>query len=269
MYACIGISSSATSLVALLAIALQPATSFGQAIRGRITEAETGHSVGNARVVLLGEGGDTAAIGVSDDDGAFVVGATEWGTYVVSLTRIGYHPHVDGPVRLTPGDTLEVSYQLSPLAVRMDPVVVQAATTVLYLQRAGFYQRQRLGFGHHIEPAAIELRRDAAEDIADLMIGIPGVTIVYPRAGTFGKSVKLTGMPSLVKSCSSPLFFIDGTRVIGDGWLEKIVRPEEVQAIEIFRRPAEIPAQYGGPESGCGVILIWTRRGAYRHRDLL
>jgi hypothetical protein len=260
-----GIHRSATALVAFLAVSFQPTPSSGQTIRGTIVESETGDVIAHARIVMLGEAGDTAASGLSGDEGSFVVSATEWGTYVVSIARLGYHPHVDGPLRLTPGDTVDVSYQLSPLAFRMDPVVVQAAATVLFLQRAGFYHRQRLGFGHHIEPARIELRRDAAQDIADLMVGIPGVRIFYSRSGS-GKSIRLTGMASLVASCNAPLFYVDGTRVLPVGRFEDIVRPWDVQAIEIFRRPSEIPAQYGGAESGCGVILIWTRRGAARRR---
>ena len=251
-------------LIASVAIAALPLPSPAQTIRGRIVETETGNAIALARIVMLGEEGDTVASGLSGNDGSFVVGAPEWGTYVLSITRLGYHPHVDGPLRLTPGDTVDVSYRLTPLAFRMDPVVVRSAATVLFLQRAGFYHRQRLGFGHHIEPEKIELRRDAARDIADLMVGIPGVRIFSAGAGSFGKSIRLTGMGSLQDACRSPHFYVDGIRLFAGGSIEDVVTPEAVEAIEIFRRPSEIPAQYGGVESGCGVILIWTRRGAVR-----
>lgn len=39
------------------------------------------------------------------------------------------------------------------------------------------------------------------------------------------------------------------------------VQPEDVHAIEVYRTPSEIPAQFGGAESACGVILVWTQRG--------
>ena len=39
-----------------------------------------------------------------------------------------------------------------------------------------------------------------------------------------------------------------------------IVRPEDVLAIEGYRGPSEIPEQYNGPQSGCGVLLVWTKR---------
>ena len=52
----------------------------------------------------------------------------------------------------------------------------------------------------------------------------------------------------------------------GETILGTIVEFESGRAIEVFRRPSEVPARYGGAESGCGVILIWTLRGAVRNR---
>ena len=258
-------SASCWVLLILAVTFAQPSRLFGQTVHGKILDSTNSRPVPGARVVLIGEEGDTAASGLSDQNGSFVVGASDWGTFVLSVARLGFNPHVDGPLRLRPGDTLEVSYRLLPLAVRLDPVVVQTANTILYLQREGFYRRQRLGFGHQVEPDWIEFRRNAARDIADLMVGIPGVRISYRGGGQFGRGVSLTGMPSLETACSTPLFFLDGNRVLTDGRIEEVIRPEDVHAIEIFRRPSEVPARYGGAESGCGVILIWTQRGAARN----
>jgi len=35
----------------------------------------------------------------------------------------------------------------------------------------------------------------------------------------------------------------------------------DVAAAEIYRSPAEIPPEFNGPNSGCGVIVLWTRQG--------
>ena len=37
--------------------------------------------------------------------------------------------------------------------------------------------------------------------------------------------------------------------------------PGEVEAIEAYDSPASMPAEFGGSRAGCGVIVIWTRRG--------
>ncbi len=45
--------------------------------------------------------------------------------------------------------------------------------------------------------------------------------------------------------------------------LSGVVRPEEVYAIEVYRTPSQIPIEYGGAESACGVLLIWTIHGRH------
>ena len=34
----------------------------------------------------------------------------------------------------------------------------------------------------------------------------------------------------------------------------------ELVAVEIYRSPAEVPMEYGGPSAECGVVLFWTMR---------
>jgi hypothetical protein len=35
---------------------------------------------------------------------------------------------------------------------------------------------------------------------------------------------------------------------------------QDIEAIEIYAGPAQVPPQYGGAHSACGVILFWTRK---------
>ena len=44
-------------------------------------------------------------------------------------------------------------------------------------------------------------------------------------------------------------------------FIDGLSKPFNLAGIEIYRSPAEIPAQYGGPQSRCGVIVMWNRRG--------
>ncbi|RMH14199.1 MAG: hypothetical protein D6701_11515, partial [Gemmatimonadetes bacterium] len=40
-----------------------------------------------------------------------------------------------------------------------------------------------------------------------------------------------------------------------------LIRPEDIEAIEVYRGASEVPAEFGGSDAGCGAIVIWTRRG--------
>jgi hypothetical protein len=42
--------------------------------------------------------------------------------------------------------------------------------------------------------------------------------------------------------------------------IDQFVPVEWVEAIEVYRRPSEIPAEFLG-NAACGVVAIWTRRG--------
>ena len=59
-----------------------------------------------------------------------------------------------------------------------------------------------------------------------------------------------------------PRLFLDGVRVTYDvqNDINAVVDPGQVEAIEVFRGPSEIPVQYNDNNSQCGVILIWTRK---------
>lgn len=38
------------------------------------------------------------------------------------------------------------------------------------------------------------------------------------------------------------------------------LRAEDIEGIEVYRGPSELPGEFMGPDSRCGVIAIWTRR---------
>jgi hypothetical protein len=42
--------------------------------------------------------------------------------------------------------------------------------------------------------------------------------------------------------------------------IDEFVNIQDVAGIEVYRGAVEVPAQYGGAESSCGVLVI-TRRG--------
>jgi hypothetical protein len=39
------------------------------------------------------------------------------------------------------------------------------------------------------------------------------------------------------------------------------ISPSEIQAIEVYSVPSQIPPQYNKTSGGCGVMLVWTRDG--------
>ena len=40
----------------------------------------------------------------------------------------------------------------------------------------------------------------------------------------------------------------------------------DIEALEIYTGPADVPGEYAGRNAGCGVIVIWTRSGPPRRK---
>lgn len=55
-----------------------------------------------------------------------------------------------------------------------------------------------------------------------------------------------------------PTLYIDGAPS-DPGEIDMLVDPFEVEGIEFYSGGAQVPAQYGGSASACGVVLTWTR----------
>ncbi|HET7228873.1 MAG TPA: TonB-dependent receptor [Longimicrobium sp.] len=161
------------------------------------------------------------------------------------------------------------------------------------LDMSGFYERQRRGIGHFLTER--ELGRNPAGRLSNAFRTIPGVRVVrysppagaprgkdggaaggsmnidvqYRLAATRGSRATFGGNdPERSTEASSNYcymdVYIDGTRV-------QSANPEagqdldsfalgQVEAVEVYGGSSEIPAEYRGLSSGCGVVLIWTKK---------
>jgi hypothetical protein len=41
--------------------------------------------------------------------------------------------------------------------------------------------------------------------------------------------------------------------------IDHIIPASDLAGVEIYRRPSQLPARFGGAMSACGVIVLWTR----------
>jgi hypothetical protein len=179
----------------------------------------------------------------------------------IATRRMGYLPWGQ-EIRLEAGiDRLNLSITLLPQAIAIDPVNVTAEAMERRLTDVGFYARQRVNAGYFMEREQIDLRLGRARYVTELLAGVPGIDVIDAAPGSFGSTVRFRGILSVTESCGPPRTLVDGVVVEFDA-LEMLVRPEDVYAIEAYRRPSEIPTEYRGAESACGVLLIWTARGS-------
>jgi hypothetical protein len=277
---------------ALLLIAALPGPADAQVLRGRLLDLDTDEPVVGGVVTLIDSVGTRVLTFVTGDDGAYLLTAPRPGSYLVEARRIGYRMWVDGPILLASDEEWESEFHLRAVPVQLDPVEVTAEAAVYetYLQRVGFYERQRSDFGHFITRQEIELR--APERMTDLLHSVPGVRTLPSTSGLSRSGIGFRGSRLSQGGACHPRVYIDGIVVIrGDARarglnvqgfpeiasdlegsdpslrdeiaLDDFLMPEDVQAVEVYRRASEVPARFGGmsTETQCGVIAIWTRRG--------
>jgi outer membrane cobalamin receptor len=145
-------------------------------------------------------------------------------------------------------------------SVKLKPVTVTAEreATMLFLGRFGYLERKRTGQGVYLNGAELDERRSRTRDLSDLLRGIPGIRI--QGLGGTRTEIQLRGMESIAKPCRTPLVYLNGMQVPAtDRELSEAVHVEDLLAIEVYKGSSTLPSEYSGAESGCGVILIWTR----------
>lgn len=212
---------------------------------GEVVDVESGVPVAGALITLepLDEGPDPRSA-TADTAGIFQFRPVESGPYRVRIVRIGYRTLSDTVDLARDGET-HLRAAMVPDAVDMEPVVVTAVRRRAAFLR-DFERRRARGFGHFMDREEIEGRM--AHATSDLFRMIPGVRVVRRRAAQ-GPLLAMRG------SCE-PQLYIDGISAGQQLSLDHMVRPDDIEAIEVYSS-AGAPAQYASRT--CGVILVWTR----------
>ncbi len=231
-------------------------------VTGVVVDSVTGQPVVGAGISINGQ---MAAI--TGEDGAFrATGFTgEWGVNRLLVRRIGYAPVSAHLWIAEQRPAVDLEFKLLPLAVPLEEVVVEGDRTIYAFGRMrGFYRRRTEGQGHYFTASDIERRRPRF--VTDMLRFVPGV---YVRPGPLGRNViEVMGRSSILRGCEF-LVFLDGALMVGGAAggglaggtspLDMVVLPEYVAGMEIYTRPAQLPARFNVTGSACGAIVIWTK----------
>jgi hypothetical protein len=268
--------AAALTLVRLPAAASSLTPRNDRSLVGAVRD-ESGRPIARASV-RFADGGGAVETGI---DGRYVLPDPGDRAAVVEARALGSVPV---SAILEPSDTLRVlDFVLSPVGSTLPAVTV--TETAQYLERVGFETRRQSRAGKYVTQSEIEKRQPRT--FGELMRAIPGW---QSGAGTTANSSQRSqgqaGKYAGSLDCS-PLFYIDGVRVpvsaqeglVSSGRPENepprsllgpdrlpntIVPPEDVAGVEVYTSLSGAPAQYRPMDAGCGIVLVWTKRGATR-----
>ncbi len=249
-------SRSLALLTLTLALLFGPSLVRAQQVQGVVIDRLTRERVVGASVVLLDTTFSAVSATAANQTGAFRIQAAEPGSFFVLTEALGYRPTLDGILDMQEGGSVTVEIYLDPKPIELDSlkVAVERAETYQILDMAGFNERVDDGFGHFITPE--ELRRRNPRYFFEVFRNIPGVRVL--GASLDGTMVEFTLASTRGPTCS-PRVFVDGIQSNVSMGLESVVDVDQVAGVEVYSRPSQVPLQWGGSDSTCGVLLIWTR----------
>ena len=233
-------------------------------IVGRVIDRRSARPVETATVELVG--GDETR--VTSGSGHFAFEDITPGVYNVRIQHLAYE--TTGQLINLPADrTVEVNFELTVDPIELEPLVVTAVREKR-LEIRGFYDRKETGerLGQGVFVTREEIEKEMPLSVTHYLGRISGVRVVCTGSGRNSCTVFMRGgSPSLSSraevGCQNSNVYIDGVRVVRDNQtlqesIDYFVSPSDIAAMEVYRGPSEIPAEFGGSVGRCGAIVIWT-----------
>jgi len=271
---CVGLAAAASLTLAAIASPLAaqrtttirdraaqeaPRPSGGLSVVDGIVTDSLLRPLGSADVSVVGIGARV----VTSENGRFRLLQVPPGQYLLVARRIGFAP-TSGIIEVPSADTLRLSYMLTRSSNLLDTVRVKERR--VSLRMAEFEGRRLQGVGQFITQEEIERRGSSkVSDYLHLMRGID----VSPQtnsqfAGTIALSRREGGSVGGDGSGACALqVFLDGIVMPRFFNLDLLPSPKNISGIEVYSGAATAPAQFGGADRRCGMILVWTRDGYY------
>ncbi|HET6765494.1 MAG TPA: carboxypeptidase regulatory-like domain-containing protein [Longimicrobiaceae bacterium] len=243
--------SRSAALLAFFAAAPLAAQQAGGVLDVSVVEDSTGHPLAGVRVQLAAQ---NLAV-VTGSDGSAVLRGVQPGPQLLQVNRMGYAP-VSAPLQVSAGDSLPLEIALQPASVQLAGVTARVQVRRA-LQSAGFYTRQKRGLGVFITPE--EMQYNEMRPLHLTVGTLPGVQIVALSEGGVNHYYVASSrsIASTLGGICLMRTYLNGVP-LSDPEIDDIA-PQNISAMEVFRGPSEIPAEYNGTGSACGVVLLWTK----------
>lgn len=239
-------------------------TSRGGTISGVVLDSTAQAPLVGAEVYIVSAGTAPVTRGVrANAAGRYSLIGIPAGEVTVRVRLVGYVPK-ERRVTVREGETIPVSFSLTPRSTQLDQVVITGT--------GGSTQRRAVGNVIETIKAEDVLAVAPARSVEQLIgARTPGL-IVLPSTGQVGTGAQLRvrGASSLSLS-NDPLIYIDGVRMDasasrgqaqrGGAGASRLndINPEDIESIEVIKGPAA--STLYGTEASNGVIQIITKRG--------
>jgi hypothetical protein len=246
---------SVLAAILCLAAVSSAAAAQGGALAGRVLDNRTQQGVPNALIVFVADSRSVR----SDSLGGYRFEPLPSGILRFTIRAPGFST-LSITVALAQGEQMGRDIRLDSIGVfasvasagssnaqKLPAVSVQVEPN-MDPRFADFERRRRTGRGQYLGRKEIE--NSNATSLQDAVRGMRGVTL--DCGGSLMCAVRMARAPA---QCP-PNFIVDG-RIDNSFGPRTSVR--DIEAIEVYTGPSELPGEYAGVENGCGAVVIWTR----------
>ena len=241
-------------------------------VTGRVTG--NGSPVAGAEVSLTPH----AVTAITAVDGRYVLTVPSPGQAALSVRAIGFQS-TSRRFIFAGRDSLVVNFSLARATQVLEPVTVTGAPAVGTGRMQGFEIRRERGTGQYFTRA--DLAAHGSAPLSGVLRTAKNLQLFRRPAECGGGFTIGTGrgqdrltmgvQETLMLGCSGnrfacfPAIYLDGMSF----WIPgtpgppdvDAFRSDDLEAIEIYRGPGQVPPEYNSLGSSCGVILLWTRAG--------
>ncbi len=220
---------------------------------GTIVDRTSGSLISNADIVQLGVGRRV----ITDSLGNFLLADVAPGLLRL-LVRVPGFPTKVVVLALASGESMSRVIELDSTATgRTTPQNLPVEATVAPRPPAPRYvdfERRRLnGRGQYLSRE--DLEKGGYSTLQDAMRGLRGVNVEC--GGGSGCAIRMARAPM---RCS-PEYIVDER---ADNFFGPNTPIRDLEGVEVYTGPSEVPGEFAGRNAGCGVIVIWTRAGPTR-----
>jgi hypothetical protein len=224
-------------------------------VRGRVIDKSTRRPVGSAEVMIASNGRKV----VSDTLGRFGFDSIPEGAVRLVIRAEGF-PLAAFEMTARPGLRLEPVIQLDSTAsgragAQALPEVAVTTPASRGPRYADFERRQKTGRGQYLTKE--QIARGGMSSLQEALRTLRGVNVECGGGG--GCFVHMARAPMHCK----PEWIVD-ERV--DNFFGPRTPLQDVEALEVYSGPSDVPGEFAGRNAGCGVVVIWTKSGPPRRR---
>jgi hypothetical protein len=198
-----------------------------------------------------------------DSAGSYRINGLSRGCYAITVRSIGYIARYDS-ITIDSDDATLRNFVLTQRVAQLAPIVTKAAK-VDYISPMlrGFEDRRAEGFGHFIPEAT--LRTKDNERLSDIITAYaPGLTLVRSNQHNYAASSRKGSVTAAGRGPCLATIYLDGALLYDAGVANSGSPPSmddfnvnQLAGVEYYAGEATAPLGYRN--SGCGLLLLWTR----------